>query len=110
MIESGHGSIVTISSAVGTVGHWRRSAYCAAKGGVENLTRAMALDHGAQGSWTRARVSGWISTPLHSPGTGSGDRQELCAAFGVKLGAGVVRRGLGDVTERFATEAKPNIT
>jgi NAD(P)-dependent dehydrogenase (short-subunit alcohol dehydrogenase family) len=73
MIESGHGSIVTISSAVGTVGHWRRSAYCAAKGGVENLTRAMALDHGAQGVRVNCVAPGLIDTPLIRGGKVGGD-------------------------------------
>jgi meso-butanediol dehydrogenase / (S,S)-butanediol dehydrogenase / diacetyl reductase len=49
MAARGSGAIVTISSAIGTVGERNRSAYCAAKSGVENLTRAMALDHGREG-------------------------------------------------------------
>jgi meso-butanediol dehydrogenase/(S,S)-butanediol dehydrogenase/diacetyl reductase len=73
MIGSRHGSIVTISSAVGTVGHWRRSAYCAAKGGVENFTRAMALDHGAEGVRVNCVAPGLIDTPLIRGGKVGGD-------------------------------------
>jgi meso-butanediol dehydrogenase/(S,S)-butanediol dehydrogenase/diacetyl reductase len=60
----GKGAIVTISSAIGTVGETKRSAYCAAKAGVENLTRAMALDHGPAGVRANCVAPGLIDTPL----------------------------------------------
>jgi meso-butanediol dehydrogenase/(S,S)-butanediol dehydrogenase/diacetyl reductase len=60
----GKGAIVTVSSAIGTVGEYKRSAYCAAKAGVENLTRAMALDHGAGGVRANCVAPGLIDTPL----------------------------------------------
>lgn len=63
-LGQGHGAIVTVSSAIGTVGERRRSAYCAAKSGVENLTRAMALDHGAAGVRANCVAPGLIDTPL----------------------------------------------
>jgi meso-butanediol dehydrogenase/(S,S)-butanediol dehydrogenase/diacetyl reductase len=62
--EQGGGAIVTISSAIGTVGERNRSAYCAAKAGVENLTRAMALDHGPAGVRANCVAPGLIDTPL----------------------------------------------
>lgn len=43
--KSGGGSIVNIASVLGLVGMKQRVAYAAAKGGVIQLTRAMALDH-----------------------------------------------------------------
>lgn len=43
------GSIVNVASVSGTGGDWGMAAYDAAKGGVVNLTRAMALDHGKDG-------------------------------------------------------------
>ncbi len=43
--QSGSGSIVNIGSVLGLVGRKDRAAYCAAKGGVTMLTKAMALDH-----------------------------------------------------------------
>jgi meso-butanediol dehydrogenase/(S,S)-butanediol dehydrogenase/diacetyl reductase len=63
-IEQGSGAVVTISSAIGTVGERNRSAYCAAKAGVENLTRAMALDHGRDGVRANCVAPGLIDTPL----------------------------------------------
>ncbi len=46
MIRQGGGAIVNIGSGWSLKGGPRAAAYCAAKGGVVNLTRAMAIDHG----------------------------------------------------------------
>lgn len=43
------GSIVNVSSVSGTGGDWNMSAYNAAKGGVTNLTRSLALELGEKG-------------------------------------------------------------
>jgi NAD(P)-dependent dehydrogenase (short-subunit alcohol dehydrogenase family) len=43
--RAGGGSIVNIGSYLGLVALKQRAAYCAAKGGVTLLTKAMALDH-----------------------------------------------------------------
>jgi meso-butanediol dehydrogenase / (S,S)-butanediol dehydrogenase / diacetyl reductase len=71
--RQGGGAIVTVSSAIGTVGERNRSAYCAAKSGVENLTRAMALDHGAEGVRANCVAPGLIDTPLIRGGKVGGD-------------------------------------
>jgi NAD(P)-dependent dehydrogenase (short-subunit alcohol dehydrogenase family) len=49
MVASGGGAIVNTSSGWGLVGGRNAAAYCASKAAVVNLTRAMALDHAAQG-------------------------------------------------------------
>lgn len=72
-IAQGNGAIVTISSAIGTVGERNRSAYCAAKAGVENLTRAMALDHGRDGVRANCVAPGLIDTPLIRNGKVGGE-------------------------------------
>ncbi len=41
----GHGAIVNIASVAGMIGLVNRAAYCASKGAVISLTRALALDH-----------------------------------------------------------------
>lgn len=48
-LEKTGGSIVNTASVSGTGGDWGMSAYNAAKGGVVNLTRALALDLGRRG-------------------------------------------------------------
>ncbi|MHB8540148.1 MAG: SDR family NAD(P)-dependent oxidoreductase, partial [Candidatus Acidiferrales bacterium] len=47
--RTGGGSIINIGSYLGTVAIKQRAAYCAAKGGVTLLTKAMALDHAHEG-------------------------------------------------------------
>ncbi|MCS7103315.1 MAG: SDR family oxidoreductase, partial [Candidatus Korarchaeum sp.] len=49
MIRGGGGSIVNIASGWGLKGGPRAVAYCASKGGLVNMTRAMAIDHGKDG-------------------------------------------------------------
>jgi NAD(P)-dependent dehydrogenase (short-subunit alcohol dehydrogenase family) len=45
MIAAGGGSVVNMASIAGMVGLRNRAAYCASKGAVIALTRALALDH-----------------------------------------------------------------
>jgi len=49
MAAAGGGVIVNVSSGWGLVGGRRAAAYCASKGAVVQLTRALALDHAAEG-------------------------------------------------------------
>lgn len=49
MAAAGGGAIVNTASGWGLVGGQRAAAYCASKGAVVLLTKAMALDHGPQG-------------------------------------------------------------
>ncbi|NLN48910.1 MAG: SDR family oxidoreductase [Clostridiales bacterium] len=48
MAEGGGGSIINTGSGWGLKGGDKAAAYCAVKGGIVNLTRAMAIDHGSQ--------------------------------------------------------------
>lgn len=48
MASAGGGSIINMASGWGLVGGARAAAYCASKGAVVLLTRAMAIDHGPQ--------------------------------------------------------------
>ncbi len=48
MAKGGGGSIVNTGSGWGLKGGDKAAAYCAVKGGIVNLTRAMAIDHGPQ--------------------------------------------------------------
>jgi len=48
MEQAGGGVIINTGSGWGLVGGARAAAYCASKGAVVNMTRAMALDHGGQ--------------------------------------------------------------
>jgi NAD(P)-dependent dehydrogenase (short-subunit alcohol dehydrogenase family) len=48
MAKAGGGSIINMSSGWGLAGGPRAAAYCASKGAVVLLTKAMAIDHGPQ--------------------------------------------------------------
>jgi 2-keto-3-deoxy-L-fuconate dehydrogenase len=63
MIESGRGSIVNIASVAGLVGLRDRAAYCASKGAVIALTRAIAVDHVSQGIRCNAVCPGTVDSP-----------------------------------------------
>jgi NAD(P)-dependent dehydrogenase (short-subunit alcohol dehydrogenase family) len=62
MIERGGGRIVNIASVAGLVPLRLQSAYVAAKAGVVNLTRSMALELGPQGVLTNCVAPGSIVT------------------------------------------------
>ena len=67
---SGGGRIVTVSSQYGLVGGAGSPAYCAAKAGVIGLTRAMAVDHAAEGILVNCVCPGPIDTPMLRASTG----------------------------------------
>lgn len=64
MINSGGGSVVNISSILGTVGTKNSPAYVAAKHGVVGLTKAAALEYAEQGVRVNSVGPGYINTPL----------------------------------------------
>jgi NAD(P)-dependent dehydrogenase (short-subunit alcohol dehydrogenase family) len=63
MIEAGGGSIVNIASVAGLVGLRRRAAYCASKGAVIALTRALVVDHVAEGIRVNCVCPGTVDPP-----------------------------------------------
>jgi NAD(P)-dependent dehydrogenase (short-subunit alcohol dehydrogenase family) len=64
MIGAGSGCIVNVASTAGIRGGHTRAAYCAAKAGVVNLTRSLALDHGGDGVRICCVCPGLIDTPM----------------------------------------------
>jgi len=63
MIRRGGGSIVNIASIAGLVGLRNRAAYCASKGAVIALTRALAIDHVADHIRVNAVCPGTVDSP-----------------------------------------------
>lgn len=64
MIARGGGVIVNNSSGWGLVGGDAAVAYCASKGGVVLLTKAMAIDHGRRGIRVNCICPGDVETPM----------------------------------------------
>jgi NAD(P)-dependent dehydrogenase (short-subunit alcohol dehydrogenase family) len=64
MIQRRSGVIINNSSGWGIVGGDAAVAYCASKGGVVLLTKAMAVDHGRQGIRVNCICPGDVDTPM----------------------------------------------
>lgn len=62
--RSPHASIVNFGSYDGFIADPKLAAYCATKGAVHALTRAMACDHGPEGIRVNAICPGYIDTPM----------------------------------------------
>jgi meso-butanediol dehydrogenase/(S,S)-butanediol dehydrogenase/diacetyl reductase len=63
----GGGCIVNTASISGLAGDYGLAAYNAAKGGVVNYTRALAIDHARENIRVNAVCPGVIATPLAGP-------------------------------------------
>lgn len=64
MLKGGGGTIINIASVLGLIGSQGEAAYCASKGGVISLTRAMALDF-APNIRVNCVCPGSVLTPMY---------------------------------------------
>jgi len=64
MAQAGGGVIINTASGWGLVGGRKAAAYCASKGAVVLLTKAMALDHGDQNIRVNCLCPGDTDTPM----------------------------------------------
>jgi NAD(P)-dependent dehydrogenase (short-subunit alcohol dehydrogenase family) len=62
--KSDTGSIINFGSYDGYIADPGLAAYCATKGAVHALTRAMACDHGPEGIRVNAICPGYVDTPM----------------------------------------------
>ncbi|KSW22215.1 MULTISPECIES: SDR family oxidoreductase [unclassified Pseudomonas] len=65
LVKRGGGAVVNLASTISVVGIKDRAAYVAAKGGVAALTRAMALDHSAEGIRVNSVAPGVINSSYY---------------------------------------------
>ena len=78
MLAQGGGAIINNASVSGMFGDYGMASYSAAKGGVINLTRNMALDLAKSGIRVNCICPGAIDTPLFQ---GIKDLPDLCDGF-----------------------------
>jgi NAD(P)-dependent dehydrogenase (short-subunit alcohol dehydrogenase family) len=64
MIAARDGCIVNVASTAGVRGGRQRAAYCASKGGLVQLTRSLAIDHGPDGVRVNCVCPGLIDTSM----------------------------------------------
>jgi NAD(P)-dependent dehydrogenase (short-subunit alcohol dehydrogenase family) len=67
MKRTGGGSFILTASANSFYAESDIAGYCATKGAVMQLTRAMAIDHGPDGIRVNCICPGWIETPMSQP-------------------------------------------
>jgi NAD(P)-dependent dehydrogenase (short-subunit alcohol dehydrogenase family) len=65
--QGARGSIVNMSSQMGTVGFPGRVAYCATKHAVEGMTKALGVEWGPEGIRVNAVAPTFVETPLTRP-------------------------------------------
>ncbi|MEM7195114.1 MAG: SDR family oxidoreductase [Pseudomonadota bacterium] len=83
--KSSAASVINFGSYDGFIADPGLAAYCATKGAVHALTRAMACDHGPEGIRVNAICPGYVDTPM------------LESFFGSESGGGKVRQAAIDV-------------
>lgn len=82
-----HGStVVNIGSIAGVVGIAGRSAYTAAKAGLEGLTRTMALEWAGRGIRVNNVAPGWTRTEMVERGIAAGRLSEELLTARIALG------------------------
>jgi NAD(P)-dependent dehydrogenase (short-subunit alcohol dehydrogenase family) len=67
MIRQGKGKIINLSSQSGSVGIPQRSVYCASKGGVNLLTKVLAIEWGRYNINVNAIAPTYVETPMTRP-------------------------------------------
>jgi NAD(P)-dependent dehydrogenase (short-subunit alcohol dehydrogenase family) len=64
--QGGGGVIVNMASVNSFFAEGGIAAYCTTKGGIAQMTRALAMDHSAEGIRVNAIAPGWIETPMNA--------------------------------------------
>jgi NAD(P)-dependent dehydrogenase (short-subunit alcohol dehydrogenase family) len=91
MLETGGGSIVNVSSVHGSTGVPRMAAYGASKGGVENLTRSLAVEWAASSIRVNCLAPGYFHTQL--------TERYLASQLGQHVRAAIPLGRVGDAQE-----------
>jgi NAD(P)-dependent dehydrogenase (short-subunit alcohol dehydrogenase family) len=86
MLAAGHGSIVNVSSRQAERASAGYAPYIASKGGLNALTRSIAVDYGRQGIRCNALSVGYVENPRRDAGMSPERRADLEAMHLTRLG------------------------
>ena len=86
MAAAGHGAIVNVSSRAGQRGSPGYAAYAASKGGLDALTRSIAIDHAGQGIRCNTVSPGYILNERRDADLDDQRRRRLEAMHLTRLG------------------------
>ena len=113
MAAAGGGSIINTGSGWGLKGGGRALSYCATKGAVVNMTRALAIDHGAQGIRVNSVNPGDVDTGMlrdEARQLGQDEASFLVEAGDRPLGRMGRPAEMGSVVVWLASEASSYVT
>jgi NAD(P)-dependent dehydrogenase (short-subunit alcohol dehydrogenase family) len=96
MLVEGGGSIVTIASTAAIRGHGYGAGYTASKGGVDALTRLLAVQYGANGVRANCICPGGVDTPM-TGGTFASEEAIARARVRIPIGRYAQARDIADV-------------
>jgi meso-butanediol dehydrogenase / (S,S)-butanediol dehydrogenase / diacetyl reductase len=86
MLPAGRGTIVNISSRAGTQGIPAHAAYTAAKGGLDALTRSIAVDYASSGIRCNAIAAGYVLNEVRDRDLNPTRRSQLEARHLTRVG------------------------
>ncbi len=108
----GGGAIVNFGSIWGDLGSAGVAAYCASKGAVHNLTRALAMDHAGDNIRVNAVCPGEVNTPMLAAERRGPVTQEILAsiAASVPMGRLADPKEIANVVVFLASDAASYMT
>jgi len=102
MLQRGRGRIITISSELGLAGMAENAAYCASKGGVIALTKALAREAAPHGVLVNSIAPGPVVTPML---TSAPEYKDGSSLNGLPIGRYGEPEEIGAVVASLAGEA-----
>jgi meso-butanediol dehydrogenase / (S,S)-butanediol dehydrogenase / diacetyl reductase len=103
-LADGGGSVVTIASVAALRGNGMGAGYTASKGGVDALTRLVAVQYGPKGVRANCVCPGGVDTPMTAGVFGS-EAAQAQARRTIPLGRYAVADDIGDVAAFLLSDA-----
>jgi len=110
LADGSPGSIVLISSQMGSVGYPGRVAYCASKHAVDGMTRALAVEWARDGIRVNAVAPTFVETPLTAPYLADPEFREEILERRLPTGRLAQVEDVARATRYLACDASANVT